>query len=402
MLGLGLLTVVSGSLLRLPEVQVKQAREGEEPDWWENAVFYQIYPRSFYDNDDNGVGDLRGIALKLPHLKEAGVTGIWMSPVFKSPMVDFGYDIQDFYEIDEVFGTMDDFQMMLFEAKRLGLRVVLDFVPNHSSDQSEWFQNSLNRVDGFEDFYVWRDPSSVIDGVPIPPNNWVSVFQGPAWTYSPERSQFYLHQFTKEQPDLNYRNPAVVAEMTRVLEFWLEKGVDGFRVDAINHMFESLNFEDNPPLPGVTNPTLYEHFDHIHSRDLPESYQVVYNWRDLLDRYAETNGEDTKVLMTEAYASIENTMLWYGSADGTRKGAHIPFNFVLISDLEAGFNGNTLRDMINVWLENMPEGANANWVVSIFLYFKMQIRIVNWLNKDSFQYFKNLVYLQRKNKFSRK
>lgn len=214
-----------------------------EKEWWQTGTFYQIYPRSFRDSDGDGIGDLRGILQKLDHLKELGITATWLSPIMKSPMVDFGYDISDFKAIDPIFGTMDDFTELLAKAKALDIKIIMDFVPNHSSDQHEWFIKSANRTPGYEDYYTWKDgkncepeeewdPES--ETLPCdPPNNWNAVFRGSAWEWNWERKQFYFHQFHPKQPDLNFRNPKVEQEMKDVLEFWLEKGVSGFRIDAV-------------------------------------------------------------------------------------------------------------------------------------------------------------------------
>ena len=232
-------------------------------EWWENTVYYQIYPRSFQDSTGNGVGDLIGIRDRLQHLADMGIKATWLSPIFESPMVDFGYDISNFRKIDPIFGTMEDFEALLAEGKRLGIRIILDMVPNHTSDLHEWFIKSENREAGFEDFYVWRD--SAVAGEIVPPNNWVSVFSGPAWTWSEKRQQFYYHQFAYQQPDLNFRNPDVVKEITDTLFFWIEKGVSGFRIDAINHLFEDEELRDDIFLG--PDPMNHDHFDHPHTKD---------------------------------------------------------------------------------------------------------------------------------------
>lgn len=209
-------------------------------DWWQTAAFYQIYPRSFKDSNGDGIGDLNGVTEKLPYLKEIGIDAFWLSPIFCSPMADFGYDISDFFNIQPEYGTMDDFDRLVGEATKLGIKVILDFVPNHSSDENEWFVKSARREPGFEDFYVWHPgrPNPNDPAKPLPPNNWVSVFRFSAWTWHEERKEYYLHQFHHKQPDLNYRNPKVVEMMVSVLRFWLDKGVGGFRVDACPHIFE--------------------------------------------------------------------------------------------------------------------------------------------------------------------
>lgn len=210
-------------------------------DWWQTAIFYQIYPRSFKDSNGDGVGDIGGVIEKMDHLVDIGVQSTWLSPIMKSPQADFGYDISDFKDIDPIFGTMADFERMVAAAKARGIKIIMDFVPNHSSDEHDWFVLSRNRTAGYEDYYVWFDgkdcqpePWDPSGPAPCrPPNNWVSLFYGPAWTWSWERRQFYLHQFDTKQPDLNYRNPRVVEEMKDVLRFWLDKGASGFRIDAV-------------------------------------------------------------------------------------------------------------------------------------------------------------------------
>lgn len=180
--------------------------------WWEKASFYQIYPRSFKDSDGDGIGDLKGITQQLAYLKEIGIDATWLSPIFTSPMADFGYDIANFTEIDAIFGTMEDFENLLQKAKELNIRIILDFVPNHTSDECEWFQKSLANDAKYRDYYVWH-PGKIVDGVRQPPTNWISVFRGSMWTWREERQSYYLHQFHAKQPDLNYRNPAVREEM---------------------------------------------------------------------------------------------------------------------------------------------------------------------------------------------
>ncbi|XP_018319883.2 maltase 1-like [Agrilus planipennis] len=178
-------------------------------EWWKHATFYQVYPRTFKDSDGNGLGDLNGVISKLPHLVNAGVNAAWFSPIFKSPGVDSGYDISDFRDIDEQFGTMSDFERLVQRAHELGLKIILDFVPNHTSDQHVWFQLSKNKTEGYEDYYVWKDGYNST----TPPNHWISIFLNSAWEYVAERDQFYYHLFTNAQPELNYRNPKVVQEM---------------------------------------------------------------------------------------------------------------------------------------------------------------------------------------------
>ncbi|XP_058816112.1 maltase 2-like [Topomyia yanbarensis] len=334
-------------------------------DWWQDTVFYQIYPRSFMDSDGDGIGDLRGITAKLSHLADAGIGATWLSPIFLSPMVDFGYDIADYTRIQPEYGTMADFEAMVAEANRLGIKIVLDFVPNHSSDQCEWFQRSAARDPLYENFYVWHDGKESEDGgEPAPPNNWQSVFYGSAWTFHPGRGQYYLHQFTKEQPDLNFRNPAVVERMNDVMRYWLAKGVAGFRIDAVNHLYEVEDFRDEPETGTDRDPLSYGFTHHYYTKDMPEVYDMVYQWRTLLDDWKLTHGGPTRIMMTEAYANITFTMRYYRSTgDGVRSGSHMPFNFLLITDLNDASSAQDFVFTINKWLTYMPRDQTANWVI---------------------------------------
>src|SRR5690349_18319000 len=214
--------------------------------WWQRGIIYQIYPRSFADSNNDGIGDLLGIISKLDYLHWLGVDAVWISPIYPSPMADFGYDVSDYRGIHPLFGTMDDFDRLLAEGHARGLKVLLDFVPNHSSDQHPWFVESRSSRDNPKrDWYIWRDPAP--DGGP--PNNWLSNFGGPGWTFDARTGQYYYHAFLPQQPALNWRNPEVVEAMLDVLRFWLERGVDGFRVDVIWHLVKDEEFRDNPPNP---------------------------------------------------------------------------------------------------------------------------------------------------------
>ncbi|WP_268753479.1 alpha-amylase family glycosyl hydrolase, partial [Ardenticatena maritima] len=215
--------------------------------WWQKGIIYQIYPRSFQDSNGDGIGDLPGIIQRLDYLAWLGVDAIWISPFYPSPMADFGYDVSNYTDVHPMFGTLDDFDRLVEESHRRGLRVIIDFVPNHTSDQHPWFQESRSSRDNPKrDWYIWRDPAP--DGGP--PNNWLSRFGGgSAWEYDERTGQYYLHSFLKEQPDLNWRNPEVRAAMLDVLRFWLRRGVDGFRVDVSFRVMKDPLLRDNPPNP---------------------------------------------------------------------------------------------------------------------------------------------------------
>ena len=214
--------------------------------WWQRGVIYHIYPRSFMDSNGDGIGDLAGITCRLNYLQWLGVEALWLSPIFPSPMADFGYDVADYTHIDPLFGTLEDFDQLVAEAHRRQLTVLLDYVPNHTSDQHPWFIASRSSRQHLQRaWYLWHDPAP--DGGP--PNNWVSVFGGSAWEWDVATQQYYYHAYLKEQPDLNWRHPAVQAAMLDVLRCWLDRGVDGFRVDALRQLIKDDQWRDNPPNP---------------------------------------------------------------------------------------------------------------------------------------------------------
>lgn len=259
-----------------------------DPDWWRGAVIYQVYPRSFQDEDGDGVGDLRGITRRLPHIASLGVDAVWISPFFKSPMADMGYDVSDYRAVDPLFGTLADFDALIAEAHRLGLRIIIDQVLSHTSDQHAWFVESrASRANAHADWYVWSDPKP--DGTP--PNNWLSIFGGPAWEWDGVRMQYYMHSFLASQPDLNLHSPAVQDELLDTIRFWLDRGVDGFRLDACNHYFHDLLLRDNPPAAAhgdkgsvqATNP--YGFQEHLYDKTQPENLVFLAKLRRLLADY---------------------------------------------------------------------------------------------------------------------
>jgi alpha-glucosidase len=248
--------------------------------WWQNAVFYEIYPRSFADSNNDGVGDLNGIASRLDYLKSLGVDAIWITPCFPSPQVDFGYDVSDYENIDPMYGTLADFDQLEKEARQHGIRIILDFVMNHTSDQHPWFLDSRSsRTSAHRDWYIWRDGK----GPGKPPNNWISNFGGSAWTWDPKTSQYYYHFFYPQQPDLNWRNPAVEKAMFDVTRWWYKRGVAGFRLDAVSTLFEDPKLHDNPVLPGKDqygDPK--EEF--TYNDNLPQVHEVLRKLRTVADQ----------------------------------------------------------------------------------------------------------------------
>ena len=317
--------------------------------WWQRGIVYQVYPRSFMDSNGDGVGDLPGITSRLDYLRWLGVDAVWISPIYPSPMADFGYDVADYAGIHPLFGTLEDFDRLVQSAHARGLRVILDFVPNHSSDQHPWFLESRSSRDNPKrDWYIWKDPGP--DGGP--PNNWLSNFGGPAWTLDEATGQYYYHAFLPEQPDLNWRNPAVVDAMIGVLRFWLDRGVDGFRVDVIWHLVKDADFRDNPPNPRWTEAERpYDSQIHVHSTDQPEVHQVIARMRRLFDEYSE------RVLIGEIYLPVERLVRYYGEDES---GVHLPFNFQLIL---AAWDARHIAGLIDEYEAALPPGGWPNWVL---------------------------------------
>lgn len=333
-------------------------------EWWRDSFIYHLYPRSFKDSDGDGIGDLNGITSKLEYLVDIKVSAVWIGPFYKSPMVDFGYDITDFTGVDPIFGTLDDFKKLTSKAKSLGLKVMLDFVPNHSSEQHHWFQKSIKRIKPYDDYYVWAD-AKIINGTRQPPNNWLSLFQGTAWTWNDERKQYYLHQFAAAQPDFNFRSESLNEEMKNVLRFWLNAGVDGFRIDTIPSLIEDTRLLDEPRLLNTGLPdTDSDTLRHIYTYDQDETYDVLKSWREVLD----DSPGPKKIFLTEAYSSLADVMKYYDY------GSNVPMNFMFLGDLNNRSTANDFKRKIDPYLNAIPEGQSANWVVGNHDRFRVATR----------------------------
>jgi len=317
--------------------------------WWQRGVIYQVYPRSFQDSDGDGVGDLNGIAARLDYLHELGVDALWISPIFPSPMADFGYDVADYCDIDPRFGTLADFDALLAAAHGKGLKLLLDFVPNHSSAEHPWFVASRSaRTSEKRDWYIWRDAAPGGG----PPNNWISDFGGSAWEWDDATGQYYLHAFLKEQPDLNWRNPDLQRAMYDVLRFWFERGVDGFRIDVLWHLIKAQDFPDNPPNPAYRAGLGEMHsVQQLHSTDQPEVHAIAGEMRRIADAYGE------RLLIGEIYLPVERLVRYYGTE---APGVHLPFNFQLV---EAPWRADAIRKMIAEYEAALPAGGWPNWVL---------------------------------------
>jgi alpha-glucosidase len=318
--------------------------------WWQTGVIYQIYPRSFLDSNRDGVGDLPGITSKLDYLHWLGVDALWLSPIYPSPMADFGYDVSNYTGVHPLFGTLHDFDTLLEQAHMRNLKVILDFVPNHTSDEHSWFQQAReSRTNQKHDWYIWRDPAP--DGGP--PNNWASRFGGSAWQFDAHTGQYYLHIYDVKQPDLNWRNQEVRQEMYHVMRFWLDRGVDGFRIDALEVLLKDEQLRDNPLnphwKPGDPPKTrlIEQHFV-----DQPGMHSIMQEMRVLTESYGQ------RVLIGELYLPLERLMPYYGEELDE---IHLPFNFQFVT--MPTWETHTIRQAVEDYEVALPQGAWPNWVV---------------------------------------
>jgi alpha-glucosidase len=358
-------------------------------EWWRGAVIYQIYPRSYCDSNGDGVGDLRGIADRLDHIAELGVDAIWIAPFFASPMKDFGYDVSDYCAVDPAFGTLDDFDALLARAHGLGLKVIIDQVWSHTSDQHAWFADSrVRRESAKSDWYIWADPRP--DGTP--PNNWLSVFGGGAWTWEPRRRQYYLHHFLPTQPSLNLRNPAVWDALFEIASFWLDRGVDGFRLDAIDFMIHDAALRDNPARPPADGQMPLKPFRlqrHEHDMMQPEILDALARIRRFMDRYP---GTVTLGEVSSEPGSVERCGIYTG-AGGRR--LHMAYTLGLLkhefssgfvrraiaeaesADLEGwlcwAFGNHDVERVVSRWSANHPSAAFARLLAALQLSLRGSI-----------------------------
>jgi alpha-glucosidase len=326
--------------------------------WWRNAVIYQIYPRSFYDANGDGIGDLPGILARLDYLQLLGVNAIWLNPVYPSPMRDFGYDVSDYCNIDPVFGDMNDMQNLIAEVHRRGMRIIMDMVFNHTSHQHPWFKASIEGDAKFADFYIWAKHT---DHKKRLPNNWRSAFGGTAWRWHHKKQAYYLHSFLPAQPDLNWRNPAVEKAVFDILDFWLAQGIDGFRFDVINLLYKDVNQQNNPlRFGGIGRP--YEWQQHRHDRNQPETHLFLKRLR----RHVDNAGDILCIgeIMYDKYETSATAASFCGAQDEL----HLTFNFEL---LHARFSANALHMALTRWYQALGD----NWPSITFSNhdFKRQI-----------------------------
>jgi alpha-glucosidase len=297
--------------------------DAEGHQWWQHAVFYEVYPRSFADSNNDGIGDLNGITSKMAYLKDLGVDAIWITPCFPSPQVDFGYDVSDYENIDPMYGTLADFDQMQKEGQKNGVKIILDFVVNHTSDQHKWFLDSKSsKTAEHRDWYIWRD--GMRNG--SPPNNWISTFGGSAWEFDPTTKQYYYHYFYKQQPDLNWRNPAVEKAMFDVTRWWYKRGVAGFRLDAVDTMYEDPDLRDNPVLP-EKNAYGDQEEKEIYNKKLPEVHEALQRLRKVAD-------ESNAVLIGETWTkNIDELKQYYGGHGNKELQMPMDFMFTRVDQL---------------------------------------------------------------------
>jgi len=335
-------------------------------EWWRGCAIYQIYPRSFQDTNDDGIGDLNGVFRRLPHVASLGVDAIWLSPFFRSPMADMGYDVSDYCDVDPMFGTLEDFDAVIAEAHRLGLKVIIDQVLSHSSDRHPWFLESRSsQINEKADWYVWADAKP--DGTA--PNNWLSIFGGPAWEWDSVRKQYYLHNFLASQPDLNFHVPEVRRALLDTVRFWLDRGIDGFRLDTVNFYVHDKRLRDNPPMPlgGLndipdTNPYGYQ--DHVFDKTQPENLDFLRHFRALLDQYEARAsvgevGDGARSLSTVAAYTAGNERL------------HMCYTFDLLSP---AFSAAHVRACVEAFETAAPDG----WVCWAFSNHDVVRHVSRW------------------------
>ncbi len=330
--------------------------------WWKASIIYQCYPRSFKDSSGDGKGDLRGIISKVDYLHNLGIGTVWLNPIFKSPQNDNGYDVSNYKEIDSLYGSIEDFKELLAALHSKGMHLILDFVPNHTSDEHEWFVESRSsKTDSKRDWYVWKDPAE--DGGP--PNNWLSLFGGSAWTYDNNTQQYYYHVFAESQPDLNFRNPEVIRAIEDAMKFWLDLGVDGFRMDAVKFLLEDAKLRDEPKDQNFVdkyncsttrnaNRLCYYTILHPHTQEVKGVHDIVKGFKRVMDSYKDS----PRFLIGETYDSVSVVVKYYGHNGNEMS---FPFNFILLSIQE--WSGVQVSQKVAEWIDALPRGAWPNWVL---------------------------------------
>ncbi|XP_053565327.1 neutral and basic amino acid transport protein rBAT [Bombina bombina] len=333
-------------------------------DWWQSSPIYQVYPKSFKDSDNDGAGDLKGIQEKIEHFLYLDVETVWVAPFYKSSLKDFHYAVDDFKDVDQTFGTMADFENMISAMHDNGIKLIIDLIPNHSSNNHDWFRWSKNRIGKYTDYYIWHDCQNV-SGQVVPPNNWVSVYGNSSWEYDDDRKQCYFHQFRKEQPDLNFNNPDVQEEILDIITFWLEKGVDGFTINAAKYLLEAGHLRDEPLLNKSQNPDTvrsYSDLYHDYTTTQVGMHDIIRDLRQKINQYSREPGR-YRFMGTESddRDTIEKTMIYYGNS--FIQEADFPLNFNFLQLNSETISGNSIFSLVDQWMKSMPKGKWPHWMV---------------------------------------
>ncbi|XP_053317230.1 neutral and basic amino acid transport protein rBAT [Spea bombifrons] len=332
-------------------------------DWWQSSPIYQVYPKSFKDSNNDGAGDLKGIQEKIDHFLYLDVKTVWVAPFYKSSLKDYHYAVDDFRDVDPTFGTMADFDNMISALHDNGLKLIIDLIPNHTSRKHNWFQLSRNKTGKYTDYYIWHDCQYTANQA-LPPNNWVSVYGNSAWEYDDTRKQCYFHQFKKEQPDLNLYNPDVIKEIEDIIKFWLEKGVDGFTIDAAKFLLEAGHLRDEPQVNKSQSPdtvTNYTDLYHDYTTTQVGMHDIIRSFRQAMNAYSREPGR-YRFLGAESNDEnmVRNTMIYYGNS--FIEETDFPLNFYLL-DLGEGISGNLIFETVDLWMSSMPKGKWPQWMV---------------------------------------
>ncbi|XP_075720692.1 amino acid transporter heavy chain SLC3A1 [Rhinoderma darwinii] len=332
-------------------------------DWWQRSPIYQVYPKSFRDSNNDGSGDLKGIQEKIDHFVYLDVSTVWVAPFYKSTLKDYRYAVDDFRDVDPSFGTMSDFENLLAGLHDKGIKLIIDLIPNHTSNKHNWFNLSRNSDDKYTDYYIWKHCQDT-GGQVTPPNNWVNVYGGSAWEYDDVRRQCYLHQFRKEQPDLNFHNPDVHNEILDIIKFWLEKGVDGFTIDAAKFLLEADHLRDEPQVNKLQVPTTiksYGELYHDYTTTQTGMHDILRDFRQTMNTYSREPGR-YRFMGTESDDgnTAAKTMLYYGNS--FIQEADFPLNFYLF-DLKGDISGKSVFDNVDLWMKSMPKGKWPHWMV---------------------------------------
>ncbi|XP_065220879.1 alpha-glucosidase-like [Planococcus citri] len=328
--------------------------------WWKYTTMYEVNLPSFKDGNGDGTGDLKGLISKLDHFVDIGVETVYISPHYESPMYDSGYDVTNYTSINPSMGTIEDFETLVKEMNSKGLKLIIDIILNHCSDEHPWFIKSVNKEDPYTNFFVWKEPKGYdAKGSPLPPNNWLNVFGGSAWSWNNQRNQFYYHQFSPKQPDYNLRNKAVETEIKKILAYWLNKGVAGFRLDAVPQLLEDALFRDEPVAsPDIKVPFKYLDLIHIYTKDHPDTYTFLSKLRRFVNRFAKKWTDFERVLIVEGYSKLEKLIEYYGTEK--HKIIHVPLNLHparVVNHENASFYHNIITDYLN----RLPEWATPSW-----------------------------------------